>query len=75
MDSAARIRSGGVRLEREVAKRARAEGVAFDRLSLYCASSSPQPGVVLGYGAISESKIPEGLRRLRKCFVAETRGR
>jgi GntR family transcriptional regulator/MocR family aminotransferase len=75
MHLAARIRSGSLRLEREVARRARVEGVAFDRLSTYCASSSAQPGVVLGYGAIPEARIPEGLRRLRQCFAAETRTR
>ncbi len=68
---AARLRSGGVRAEGEVTRRARAAGVAFDRLSVYCAARAPQAGVVLGYGAIPEATIDEGLRRLRDCFALE----
>jgi GntR family transcriptional regulator/MocR family aminotransferase len=70
---AARVRSGGVRLEREVAERARQAGVGFDRLSVYCAPGAPQAGIVLGYGAIAEARIAEGLRRLRGCFEAASR--
>jgi len=58
-------------LEERVAEGARREGVRFDRLSAYCALA-PQPGIVLGYGAIPEPKIDEGLRRLRRCFAAAT---
>jgi GntR family transcriptional regulator/MocR family aminotransferase len=67
---AASLRSRSMRLERDLAQRALAEGVAFDRLSVYCTSDRPQAGVVLGYGAIPTSKIDEGLRRLHECFVA-----
>lgn len=66
----ATLRSGGLRLEQEVAQRAAAAGVGLDRLSAYCAPASPpQAGVVLGYGAVSEARIAEGLSRLRECFV------
>jgi GntR family transcriptional regulator/MocR family aminotransferase len=75
MHLAARIRSGSLALEREVAERARSNGVGFDRLSAYCASKPPQAGVVVGYGAISEARIDEGLRRLRECFAAAMRRR
>jgi GntR family transcriptional regulator/MocR family aminotransferase len=73
MHLAARIRSGSLRLEREVADRARIGGVAIGRLSTYFASSVPQPGLLLGYGAISEARIQEGLKKLRECFAAAHR--
>ncbi len=69
MHLAATLRSRSVRLEHEIAKRALAEGIAFDRLSNYCTSDHPRAGVVLGYGAIAASKIDEGLQRLHECFV------
>lgn len=71
---AARLRSGGVRLEKEVARRAAAAGVGLDLLSSYCASRPAQPGFVLGYGAIPEASIEEGLRRLRECFASALTG-
>lgn len=43
--------------------RARADGVAVQALADFCAGP-PQHGIVLGYGAIQVSQIPEGLRRL-----------
>jgi GntR family transcriptional regulator/MocR family aminotransferase len=43
-------------------------GVALQRLSSFAVGNSTQAGVVLGYGAIATEQIPEGLRRLRKCF-------
>jgi GntR family transcriptional regulator/MocR family aminotransferase len=67
---AARLRSGGVAAEGRVAARARRVGVGFDRLSGYF-FSDPEAGVVLGYGAIPDAKIAEGLRRLRACFALE----
>jgi GntR family transcriptional regulator/MocR family aminotransferase len=73
MHLAARMRSRGERAEREVADRARAAGVGFDRLSVYCASVATQTGAVLGYGAIPEAKIDEGLRILRDCFARAMR--
>ena len=74
MHLSATLRKRSVRLERELAERALAEDVAFDRLSSYCTSDRPRAGVVLGYGAIPTSKIDEGLRRLRGCCV-KTYGR
>jgi GntR family transcriptional regulator/MocR family aminotransferase len=73
MHLAARLRFGGVRLETEVAERARAAQVGFDRLSAYCAAPGRQAGIVLGYGGISDASIAEGLRRLRECVAAAAR--
>jgi GntR family transcriptional regulator/MocR family aminotransferase len=75
MHLAARFRFGGVRLETEVAERARAAQVGFDRLSGYCAATGRQAGMVLGYGGIAEASIAEGLRRLRECVAAAVRQR
>jgi GntR family transcriptional regulator/MocR family aminotransferase len=69
---AARLRSGDVRVEGKLAALAGEAGVRFDRLSPYCAGA-PQAGLVLGYGAIPEASIPEGLRRLRKCCAEAAR--
>ena len=69
---AARLRSKDVRDEREILARARRVDVRFDRLSAYCVGR-PQPGLVLGYGAIRDADIPEGLRRLRTCCAAVLR--
>lgn len=67
MHLAATLHSRSVKFERELAGRALAAEVGFDRLSAYC-TTRPRAGIVLGYGAIAESNIDEGLRRLRGCF-------
>jgi GntR family transcriptional regulator/MocR family aminotransferase len=69
---AARLRSKDIRDEREILARARRAGVRFDRLSAYCVGR-PQPGLVLGYGAIRDSDIALGLRHLRTCCAAVLR--
>jgi GntR family transcriptional regulator / MocR family aminotransferase len=51
-----------------VAARAFELGVAIQRVSAFSVNSKPQAGVVLGFGAIETAQIPEGLRRLRRCF-------
>jgi GntR family transcriptional regulator/MocR family aminotransferase len=56
-----------------VRARARELGVAVETLADYSAGESPkdespQCGLVLGYGAIPEERIPEGLRLLRRSF-------
>jgi GntR family transcriptional regulator/MocR family aminotransferase len=71
---AARLRGGGVELERAILAQARRRDVGFDRLSAYCAAA-PQAGLVLGYGQIRGADIGEGLRRLRAACVAADRGR
>ena len=68
MHIAATLRGRSVRFEREVATRACARGVGFDRLSTYYAADRSQAGVVLGYGAIATERIEEGLRILRACL-------
>ncbi len=47
---------------------ARRRGVAVETLSSFC-GDSPQPGLVIGYGAIPVSRIEEGLRRLAATFT------
>jgi GntR family transcriptional regulator / MocR family aminotransferase len=74
MHLCAALRPSDVSLEREVAERARAAGLAFDRLSGYCTSEPLRAGVVLGYGAIATTRLDEGLRRLRVCFARAMRG-
>jgi GntR family transcriptional regulator/MocR family aminotransferase len=71
---AARLRLGGPAFEREVAEQARRRGVGFDRLSAYY-EGAPQAGLVLGYGALPDERVAEGLRRLRASFTAAVRVR
>jgi GntR family transcriptional regulator/MocR family aminotransferase len=46
-----------------IVDRARLDGVGVQALADFCAGE-PQRGVVIGYGGIQLSEIPEGLRRL-----------
>ncbi|SDM17520.1 PLP-dependent aminotransferase family protein [Nonomuraea jiangxiensis] len=48
--------------------------VAVERLEAYCGEAPPQPGLVLGYGAITRDAIPEGLRLLRMAAQPEPPG-
>jgi GntR family transcriptional regulator/MocR family aminotransferase len=43
-------------------------GVAIQLLSASRVAKRVQPGIVLGYGAISTARIKEGLHLLRECF-------
>jgi GntR family transcriptional regulator/MocR family aminotransferase len=52
----------------DVIRRAAAVGVECHPLSMYAAGDSPRAGLVLGYGAIAETEIEEGLARLRGSF-------
>lgn len=54
-------------LER-VQDRAYEAGVAVELLAGYCGESPGQPGMVIGYGTISQDRVGEGLRRLAACF-------
>lgn len=67
---AALSRKALVREITAVARRAMDAGVAFQSLSAFAVEGPARAGVVLGYGGISAAQIPEGLRRLRKCFNA-----
>jgi GntR family transcriptional regulator / MocR family aminotransferase len=58
------LRRGGPSLEREVLAGARAAGVGLVSLSRYYVGPQARQGLVLGYGAIDTSRVPEGLRRL-----------
>jgi GntR family transcriptional regulator / MocR family aminotransferase len=53
-----------------IAHRAAGLGVAIQQLSNFAVSAQQRPGITIGYGAIDTPKIAEGLRRLRRCFVA-----
>jgi GntR family transcriptional regulator/MocR family aminotransferase len=70
MHLCATLRRSSRRFERDVADRARQAGLGLHRLSSFYAGDSARPGLVLGYGAIPMSRIDEGLRRLRSCFIA-----
>jgi len=52
----------------EIARRADDRGVTVQLLSLFAISAPPRAGVMLGYGAISTTRIEEGMRLLRGCF-------
>lgn len=43
-------------------------GVGVQQLSMFTAYQPSRAGILLGYGAISTTHIPEGLQRLRSCF-------
>ena len=53
-----------------VAEQAMAAGVAVHTLAWFCFDQPARSGLLLGYGAISEPDIDEGLHRLRRCFDA-----
>jgi GntR family transcriptional regulator/MocR family aminotransferase len=55
----------------EVARRAEERGVAVRTLAGYCADEPPLQGLVIGYGAITRDRIPEGLRLLAECFRSQ----
>ena len=65
---AALARRGTVEQIDAVFSRAAQLDLVFHRLSVFAVSGNPRAGIVLGYGAIPAEKIPEGLRRLRRCF-------
>jgi GntR family transcriptional regulator / MocR family aminotransferase len=56
--------------EATVVARARHLGVGVEGLHGYYAGRAPTPGLLLGYGAIRERSIPEGLALLRRVWVA-----
>lgn len=59
----------------EVVRRAADDGVAVQGLSRLGVAAPAPPGLMLGYGAISRTDIPEGLRRLRQRFDDTARPR
>ncbi len=65
---AALARTAPIKRIAAVADMALEAGVGIQVLSMFAVSGRPRTGVVLGYGAIGADRIPEGLRRLRKCF-------
>jgi GntR family transcriptional regulator/MocR family aminotransferase len=65
---AALARAASVAQIASVARRARDAGVAVQILSSFALGSTERAGLVLGYGGIATEEIPEGLRRLRRCF-------
>jgi GntR family transcriptional regulator/MocR family aminotransferase len=59
----------------EVRVTALRSGVAVESLAAYCAEDRPQPGLVLGYGAIPTERVAEGLRLLHRAFHDAVTGR
>jgi GntR family transcriptional regulator/MocR family aminotransferase len=51
---------------------AAADGVVVYALSQFTREETERPGIMLGYGAIALGDIDEGLRRLRRCFLASS---
>jgi GntR family transcriptional regulator / MocR family aminotransferase len=51
-----------------ISRRAANAGVAIQILSWFAVGRRELPGIVLGYGGVATDQIPEGLRRLRRCF-------
>ncbi|MEV5888139.1 PLP-dependent aminotransferase family protein [Nonomuraea fuscirosea] len=47
--------------------------LAVESLAAYYGGSTPEPGLVLGYGGIGRDAIPEGLRLLRSAIQQERR--
>ena len=52
----------------QVVRRAESWGLMVRALSYFSATSRPQDGLVIGYGAVATPRIEEGLRRLRRSF-------
>jgi GntR family transcriptional regulator/MocR family aminotransferase len=65
---AALARSASVDQISDVAVRASELGVQVQRLAKFAFDGPPRPGLLFGYGAISTSRIHEGLSLLRFCF-------
>lgn len=51
-----------------IINRARTLGVVVENLATYCFTEHTQPGLVVGYGAISTDQVPDGLRLLTRAF-------
>jgi GntR family transcriptional regulator / MocR family aminotransferase len=51
-----------------VALRAAELGVQVQRLARFAVDGPPRAGLLFGYGAITTSRIHEGLSLLRSCF-------
>jgi GntR family transcriptional regulator/MocR family aminotransferase len=58
----------GVMRDRDVAAKARREGLQLSPLSLSYAGTETQQGFVLGFGNASVDQIAEGVHRLKKCL-------
>ena len=55
---------------RDIVRRAGRLGVAIHPLSWFTFDVEGPAGLMFGYGAIDQTRIPEGLSRLRACFQA-----
>lgn len=54
--------------ETDVVRAARKRGVGVEGLSLHCFSQGAAPGLLLGYGALSEPAIEQGVRLLGEVY-------
>lgn len=56
--------------EAELVRRARELNVGVTSLSSFYLAAPPRYGVILGYGALSEDEVREGVRRLHRAWMA-----
>jgi GntR family transcriptional regulator/MocR family aminotransferase len=66
---AALAKTASVEEVASIVRRAVSLGVVVRPLAQFAAGTKKRAGIVIGYGAISTSKIAEGLQRLRRCFT------
>jgi GntR family transcriptional regulator/MocR family aminotransferase len=57
--------------DRQVAQAAQVQGIETPPLSSYALTSLPRGGLVLGYAALTEEQIREGVGRLEKALLPE----
>ena len=60
--------------DRDIARRAEESGISVAALSTYYLRECPQPGLLLGYAAVPETEMRQGIEVLRRLLpVAEAR--
>ena len=60
--------------DREIARRAEEAGINVQALSTFYLRECPQPGLLLGYAAVPEADMREGIETLRQLMpVTEAR--
>jgi GntR family transcriptional regulator / MocR family aminotransferase len=67
---AALARNASIEKIASIARRAEGLGVAVQQLRDFAVHADRRSGITIGFGAIATAQIAEGLRRLRRCFVA-----
>ncbi len=69
MHICAPLRRPSEKFENEIHRCAVSAGIAFDRLSRYCAARPRRTGLALGYGSIDADDLPHALELLHRCFI------